>query len=63
MATRMALEADELRRNFQQALDCKVQAERETQEAEDKVSRSRATGALAVSCVARSNIWKNLMRV
>lgn len=38
VATKMAMEADEIRRNLQQAVDCKVQAERETQEAEDKVS-------------------------
>lgn len=38
MAARVPSEADELRRNLRQALDRRVQAERETQEAEDKVS-------------------------
>lgn len=45
MATRVALEADELRQNLQQALDRVVQAERGTQKAEDQVSRAWATGA------------------
>lgn len=39
VAARVSLEADELRRNLLQALERRVQAERETQEAEDKVSR------------------------
>lgn len=40
MLTRVTLEADTLRRNLQQALDRRVQAESGTQEAEDKVSRA-----------------------
>lgn len=38
VAARLGAEADELRRNLQQALDRRVQAEREAREAEDKVS-------------------------
>lgn len=58
VAARVSLEADELRRNLQQALDRRVQAERETQEAADKVSRPCATGAGAKhqSCSAPSDI-------
>lgn len=58
MAARVRMEADELRRNLQQALDLRVQAECETQEAEDKVSRPLATGARAKrrSCLTPSEI-------